>query len=340
MNFPAPDFANRLLKNARHLYKWRSREDVNCYRLYDADLPEYAFAIDLYEGDDLWVYVQEYKAPPSIDPEKVKLRRKLALETIREVLNVTRNQVFLRLRERQRGSNQYEKRAELQQFHQIEEGGLKFEVNFYDYLDTGIFLDHRKTRKLIHSLAKGKSFLNLFAYTGSASVYAAAGGACATCTVDMSNTYISWAKRNMALNDFEGEQHSFIQADCIRWLKEQWKHTKYDLIFLDPPSFSSSKRMKDTFDVQRDHIRLINQALKLLDEDGVLIFSTNKRQFVLDQQRIRADLIKDLSKQTIPPDFSRNGKIHKCWKIQKPTSISSVCNENEVSRKPNQHIWG
>ncbi len=317
MNYPAPDFANRLLKNARHLFKWRNREDVTCYRLYDADIPEYAFAIDLYEGEELWVYVQEYSAPGSVDPEKVKQRRSDALQTIREVLNISREQLFLRFRERQRGSKQYEKMAETGKFYQIEEAGLKFEVNFNDYLDTGIFLDHRLTRLKIQSMAKGKRFLNLFAYTGSATVYAAAGGAKETHTLDMSNTYLDWTIRNMALNGFTSEQHQYTQADCIRWLQESDNEEGYDLIFLDPPSFSTSKRMRGTFDIQRDYVELIKKALQLLNKDGVLLFSTNKRKFILDKEKIEAGKIIEISHQTVPEDFKRRNRIHQCWEIHK-----------------------
>jgi len=314
-------FANRLSKNLKHLNKWLKREAIHCYRLYDADIPEYAVAVDVYESvppqERRWVHVQEYEAPKNIAPQKAQQRLNEIMQVIPVLLDIPDQQVFLKVRRQQKGSAQYEKLASQQQFHQVMEGGYRFWVNFTDYLDTGLFLDHRITRAMLTPLASGKRFLNLFAYTGSATVYAAAGGTASTTTVDMSNTYIQWARRNMEANRFIGEQHEYIQADCLQWLDHVSSNTQYGLIFLDPPSFSTSKRMESTFDVQRDHVALLEKTLKLLQPDGVLIFSNNLRSFKLDYNALSALHIKDISKATLPKDFERNPKIHQCWEIRK-----------------------
>jgi len=232
-------------------------------------------------------------------------------------LGVNSDQVFLKIRKKQRSTDQYEKHDDQGRFHIIEEGGCKLLVNFEDYLDTGLFLDHRPIRLLIQQQAKNKRFLNLFAYTGSATVHAAVGGAKSTTTVDMSNTYIEWAKKNMALNKNTGE-HEFIQADCLEWLANEAKELdgrQYDLIFLDPPTFSNSKRMDDVFDIQNDHVQLIKNAIALLATEGVLYFSTNFRRFKIDLPGLSELSVVDISAKTIPEDFSRNPRIHYCWKI-------------------------
>lgn len=313
--------ANRLRKNLKEFGRWAEREKISCYRLYDADMPEYNLAIDLYHGDRLWVHVQEYEAPKTIDEQKAKARLKEALAVIPAVLEISPEQLFLKVRQRQKGTSQYEKLAESREFHEVEESGLKFLVNFSDYLDTGLFLDHRITRQRVRELADGREFLNLFAYTGSGTVYAAAGGAKSTTTVDMSNTYLDWARRNMALNGFRGRDHNFVQADCLQWLAEQagspWGR-KYGLIFLDPPTFSTSKRMQQSFDVQRDHVELLQHAIKLLQPGGVLIFSNNNRRFRLDAAALTGVEIEEISAATIPRDFARNPRIHVCWLLRKP----------------------
>ena len=310
-------FANRLRKNRRHLRAWLAREDIHAYRLYDADLPEYALAVDVYEGDMLWAHVQEYRAPASVDAHKARQRLREALGVILEVLEIPEQQLFFKVRQRQKGKAQYGKLAEKRAFHQIREGGLRFLVNFEDYLDTGLFLDHRPTRALLRQLARGRSFLNLFAYTGTATVYAAAGGASATTTVDMSNTYLEWARDNMALNGFTGAAHEFIQADCLEWLEQVAGRRRYGLIFLDPPSFSTSKRMSGTLDVQRDHVALIEKTARLLEPGGLLVFSNNLRPFKLDEPAL-AELglaVEDISRSTLPKDYERDPKVHRCWKI-------------------------
>lgn len=311
-------FANRLKKNLKKMAKWAKREQINCYRLYDADLPEYAVAVDLYQGEQLWVNVQEYEPPKTIDPHKANQRLAGVLAEIPRVLNIDKSQVFLKIRRKQKNTNQYEKQDNKNHFHTIEENGCKFLINFEDYLDTGLFLDHRPIRLIIQQQAKDKNFLNLFAYTGTASIHAAIGGANSTTTIDMSNTYLEWAKNNFDLNNMAGN-HNIIRADCQEWLEQQAKQTEktqYELIFLDPPTFSNSKRMEDHFDIQRDYIDLINNALALLTDDGTLYFSTNFKRFKLDTLLFPKATIEDISLSTVPEDFSRNPKIHYCWKIQ------------------------
>ena len=315
----AVDFANRLKKNFKKLSKWAKQNAITCYRIYDADLPEYAAAIDIYAGEQTWINVQEYEPPKTIDQHKADQRLAGLLSEIPQVLGVDNAQVFLKIRKKQRSTDQYEKHDDQGRFHIIEEGGCKLLVNFEDYLDTGLFLDHRPIRKLIQQQANNKRFLNLFAYTGSATVHAAIGGAKSTTTVDMSNTYIEWAKKNMALNKNGGE-HEFIQADCLDWLKTEANEEdrrQYDLIFLDPPTFSNSKRMDDVFDIQNDHVQLIKNATALLADNGVLYFSTNFRRFKMELSALSDLSIEDISATTIPEDFLRNPRIHYCWKISK-----------------------
>jgi 23S rRNA (guanine2445-N2)-methyltransferase / 23S rRNA (guanine2069-N7)-methyltransferase len=315
----AVDFANRLKKNFMKLSKWAKQNAITCYRIYDADLPEYAAAIDIYAGEQTWINVQEYEPPKTIDQHKADQRLAGLLSEIPKVLGVDNAQVFLKIRKKQRSTDQYEKHDDQGRFHIIEEGGCKLWVNFEDYLDTGLFLDHRPIRKLIQQQANNKRFLNLFAYTGSATVHAAMGGAKSTTTVDMSNTYIEWAKKNMALNKNAGE-HEFIQADCLDWLNTEANEAdkkQYDLIFLDPPTFSNSKRMDDVFDVQNDHVQVIKNATALLADNGVLYFSTNFRRFKMELSALSDLVIEDISASTIPEDFLRNPRIHYCWKISK-----------------------
>lgn len=314
-------FANRLKKNLKNIGRWAKREGLHCYRLYDADMPEYALAVDIYKGseaeEELWVHVQEYQAPKTIDQNKARTRLREALGVILDVLDISTDQLFIKVRKQQKGTAQYEKLAAKKVFHEVAENDCRFLVNFEDYLDTGLFLDHRITRSLIAELARGKRFLNLFAYTGTASVYAARGGAASTTTIDMSNTYLDWAKQNMRLNGFTDESHEYIHANCLEWLgNDVWKR-KYGLIFLDPPSFSSSKRMEGTFDVQRDCADLIRKTLTFLEPDGILIFSNNLRKFKMDRESFPELEIEDISRATLPKDFERNPRIHNCWKISR-----------------------
>lgn len=308
--------ANRLKKNYKHLSRWAAKNAVQCYRVYDADIPEYAAAIDVYGQ---WVLVQEYQAPASVDIRKVRQRLQNILDVIPEVLGVDEKHIVVKTRSQQKGLSQYEKLGNERNIYTVQEGGLTFYVNLHDYLDTGLFLDHRMTRQRIRDMADGKHFLNLFAYTGSVSVYAAAGGAASVTTVDMSNTYLDWAKRNFNLNDFKGDRYRFIKADCVQWLDKQSPSQQvYDVIFLDPPTFSNSKSMEQSFDVQKDHGALIRAAMKLLADDGVLVFSNNFRRFRMDADVMEQFDVQDISAKTIPEDFKRNEKIHRCWEIRRP----------------------
>jgi len=313
-------FGNRVAKNLKQLKSWAEREQVSCYRIYDADMPEYSFAIDRYgeaDGTRTWLYVQEYAAPRTIDPAAVQRRRNEALAALPGVTGVPADFIHLRQRRKTARGEQYEKLGEQAEFRLVEESGLKFWVNFSDYLDTGLFLDHRLTRQRLRDAATRKRFLNLFAYTGSATVYAAAGRARETTTVDMSATYLDWAQRNLAVNGFSGSQHKFVQADCISWLKTAVAERQvYDLIFLDPPTFSNSKRMEDILDVQRDHGELIHQCMSLLADGGKLVFSTNAQKFKLDEATVARYKVTDISRATLPEDFKRNPRIHQCYELE------------------------
>lgn len=312
-------FANRLRKNLRKLSGWAKQKQISCYRLYDADLPEYAVAVDLYHSEQTWVHVQEYESPKTVDAHKANQRLAGIMAEIPRVLGIAPQQVFLKIRRKQRSSDQYEKLGDSQQFFQVEEGDCKLWVNFADYLDTGLFLDHRPMRLKIQQEAKGKHFLNLFAYTGTASIHAAKGGAKSTLSVDMSNTYLDWAKRNFDLNGIQGD-HKLVRADCLQWLAQQLKSPQqrlFDLIFLDPPTFSNSKKMADTFDIQSQHVDLLKQTSQLLAPGGVLYFSTNFRRFRLDHDALSELNIEDISLSTIDEDFIRDPKIHYCWKISR-----------------------
>lgn len=318
--------ANRLSKNLKGLRKWREREGITCFRLYDADLPEYALAIDLYgievhgieahDNSERAVVVQEYAAPATIDPRDARRRLREALSVIPEVLEVPEGRLYLKVRERQRGERQYERLADSGCFTEVTEGGHRFLVNFEDYLDTGLFLDHRDTRRLIGNQAAGRRVLNLFAYTGTATVYAARGGAIATTSVDLSRTYLTWARRNLELNGIRGPAHELIHADCLDWLRQAQGLRVFDLIFLDPPSFSNSRRMEATLDIQRDHADLIRAAMNLLDPQGLLIFSNNLRRFRIDLGELADYEVIDISSDTLPHDFARNPRIHNCWCIR------------------------
>ncbi|MFZ9478542.1 MAG: bifunctional 23S rRNA (guanine(2069)-N(7))-methyltransferase RlmK/23S rRNA (guanine(2445)-N(2))-methyltransferase RlmL [Steroidobacteraceae bacterium] len=313
-------FANRIRKNLKQLSSWLRREQVSCFRLYDADMPEYAFAIDEYtaaESGERWLLVQEYEAPREIPPDTVRRRRSEALAGLVTATGVPADHVKLRTRRRVHRGDQYTKRDERREFHVVRENGLLFRVNFDDYLDTGLFLDHRTTRARLRDAAAGKRFLNLFAYTGTATVYAAAGGAVTTTTVDLSATYLEWARANLALNGFDRPQHRREQADVREWLIEaEQRRERFDLIFCDPPTFSNSKRMSGVFDVQRDHVSLISRCMALLASGGRLVFSTNAQRFKLDTESLSRWQIRDISRPTIPADFARNTYIHRCFEIE------------------------
>ena len=314
---PLPDFqmfANRLLKVSRHLDKWARREGITCYRLYDADIPEFPLAVDWYEGR---VHAAEYQRDHPLDEEEYRLWRGGCRQTLADALQVPWEDIFFKTRSRQKGSAQYEKQAARRHEFSVQEAGLKFKVNLSDYLDTGLFLDHRITRGMVRERAAGKTMLNLFAYTGAFTVYAAAGGATTTLTLDMSATYLDWAQENLRLTGLEGPQHRLLQTDVTAWLKEA-PEEKFDLIVLDPPTFSNSKRMRHAFDIQADHPYLINRCLQRLTPGGTLFFSTNFRKFRIDRDRIWGGArIFDISEKTVPPDF-RNKKIHYCFDLSVP----------------------
>lgn len=316
-------FENRLRKMVRHREKWARRAGVSCVRVYDADLPDYAVAIDVYGGARAdagrrWVHIAEYAPPAEIDPVLARRRVDEVRAIAAEVLGVAQADVFLKRRERQRGVAQYERVSERGAVRTIEEGGLAFEVNLSDYLDTGIFLDHRMTRAWLAERAQGTRFLNLFAYTATASVYAAAGGAVSTTSVDLSATYAEWARRNLALNGFGSPDHQVERADVLEWVEAARRESRsFDLIFCDPPTFSNSKRMRATWDVQRDHAELISAVASLLAQDGLLVFSCNRKGFALDGGALeRAGLVaEDMTARTIPPDFERRTP-HVCFAIR------------------------
>ena len=304
-------FANRIRKNLKRLTKWAQSEGVSCFRLYDADMPEFAAAIDFFEWK--WVHVQEYAPPHTIDPERARRRLEVIVETLPEVLNIEKKDVFVKKRERQRYGSQYDEIASEGVFHEVHEGGLSFLVNFADHLDTGLFLDHRIARDLIRKNSENKRFLNLFAYTGSATIYAADGGAISTTSVDLSNTYTEWARENMILNGFAGTNHSFIKAEVRDWLRRE--HDDYDLIFIDPPTFSRSKGASQAFQVQDDHVELITLSINRLAKGGELYFSTNYKKFKLDEEKLTFAAIEDITDKSISEDFRRNKHIHQIWRI-------------------------
>jgi 23S rRNA (guanine2445-N2)-methyltransferase / 23S rRNA (guanine2069-N7)-methyltransferase len=305
-------FANRLQKNLKQLSRWVQREAISCYRVYDADMPEYAVAVDRYPGHAV---VQEYAPPPSIDPVKAFSRLQEVMLVVARVLELPGERVILKQRKRQQGPQQYERQAQTGHFMTVIEHGCKLQVNLHDYLDTGLFLDHRPVRLRLQRLAAGKDFLNLFCYTAAASVHAAIGGARTTTSVDLSQTYLEWARRNLELNGLAQAQHQLIRSDCLQWL-QQPQQNRYDLIFMDPPTFSNSKRMEAVLDVQRDHVQLIEGAMGLLREDGLLIFSNNYRRFRIDREALAAFEIRDITAQTLDPDFKRNARIHSCFEIR------------------------
>ncbi|KFZ37316.1 23S rRNA methyltransferase [Shewanella mangrovi] len=308
----AASFVNRIKKNVKQLDKWAAKEGIDSYRIYDADIPEYNVAVDRYPGH---VVIQEYAAPAKI-PEAVT-RRRLSdvLLSLPTALEIDPERIILKTREKQKGRNQYQKLDSEKLELTTLEYGAKFKLNLTDYLDTGLFLDHRLIRKFVGEKSNGRRVLNLFAYTGTASVHAALGGAKAVTTVDMSNTYLNWAKDNFMLNGLMGPQYRFEQGDCLQWIKDC--NQSFDLIFIDPPTFSNSKRMEDSFDVQRDHGELLMALSKLLNKGGEIIFSNNKRKFKMDEQLLNdAGLtVENMDDRMLPQDFKRNPHIHNTWLI-------------------------
>lgn len=312
--------ANRLRKNQRRLARWSRRAGITCYRVYDADLPEYAAAVDLYReaggGQRLFAHVQEYQAPKTI-PEDVAAGRLAELvDAVAAVFELPPDRLSVKVRARGRGGSKYGRMADTGDRLVVREGGVLLEVNLFDYLDTGLFLDHRPVRLRLAQEAAGKRFLNLFCYSGAATVHAAAGGARDSVSVDLSATYLAWAERNLALNGLAGDDHRLVQADVMTWLARD--AGSYDLIFCDPPTFSNSKRADD-FDVQREHVRLLELAMARLSPDGLLLFSNNFRRFRLDGEGVaRFARCRDISPETLDPDFERNPRIHRCWELRHP----------------------
>ncbi|CAG9412416.1 Ribosomal RNA large subunit methyltransferase K/L [Providencia alcalifaciens] len=308
----SPDFANRLRKNQKKLAKWAKQQGVDCYRLYDADLPEYNVAVDIY-GEK--VVVQEYAPPKTVDERKARQRLFDVITATMNVLGLTSNQLVLKTRQRQKGKQQYEKLAQKDDFFLVQEYNAKLLVNLTDYLDTGLFLDHRIARRMLGEMSRGKDFLNLFCYTGTATVHAGLGGAKSTTSVDMSRTYLEWAEKNLQANQLTGRQHRLMQADCLNWLANA--DEQFDLIFIDPPTFSNSKRMDGTFDVQRDHVQLITHLKRMLRRGGTVMFSNNKRGFKMDLEALTELGLKaqEITAKTRSEDFARNRQIHNCWLI-------------------------
>ncbi len=307
---------NRIEKNHRHLRKRAEREGIDCWRVYDADLPEYASAIDIYrtQADDVYLHIQEYQAPATVEENLARTRLRETVRVAGETLGVPRERIALKTRQRGKGGEKYGRLDQRGEFLEVGEGGLVFWVNLWDYLDTGLFLDHRPLRARVREISRGRRFLNLFCYTGSVSVYAAAGGADETTSVDLSQTYLDWAASNLERNGFGGERDKLVRADAIEFL--QSRSAMYDLIFVDPPTFSNSKRADD-FDVQRDHVRMLQLCGERLLPGGTIVFSNNFRRFKLDQAALADFVIRDTTAMTIPFDFERNSRIHQCYELHK-----------------------
>lgn len=301
-------FRNRLTKVFKHLQKIARKQNVSCFRIYDHDLPEFPFIIEKYEDR---LYASEYKRRHNLTEEQHQLWVKESMKVMSEIIGIPLESIFIKLRQRKPGrEGQYQKTGNTKNEFVVRENNLQFIINLSDYLDTGVFLDHRITRKMVMEQAHGKRVLNLFAYTGSFSVYAAAGGATQVTTVDLSNTYTHWARRNMQLNHFnEGDKYAFVVADAVQYIKNL-KPASYDIIVLDPPTFSNSKKTDTILDIQRDHVQLVNDCLKALTPNGLLYFSNNYTKFVLDTANIQAATIKDITRQTTPFDFE--GKLKRC----------------------------
>ena len=306
------DFINRLGKNIKHQLKWAKRHGLEAWRIYDKDIPQFPFAVDVY-GEH--IHLQEYDTGWLMHPEEYRQWLADVCEAVQFVTGFPAQNIHLKQRVRQKGTAQYEKTGTAGEDFIVCEHGRRFWVNLDKYLDTGLFLDHRNTRKKVGDTAAGKRFLNLFSYTGSFTVYAATGGAISSETVDLSNTYLDWAKRNFELNGMDLAAHRIVRADVFQYLDEATQQSKqFDLIVLDPPSFSNSKKMLDILDIQRDQAKLVDGAMRLLAPQGTLYFSNNLRSFMLDGVLAERYRIKDISRFSVPEDF-RNRKIHQCWEI-------------------------
>ncbi|HBT97381.1 MAG TPA: bifunctional 23S rRNA (guanine(2069)-N(7))-methyltransferase RlmK/23S rRNA (guanine(2445)-N(2))-methyltransferase RlmL [Desulfobulbaceae bacterium] len=313
------DFAGRLRKNLVKMLAWAEKQGVSCFRVYDRDLPDYNFSLDLYEK---WALLNEYAPPAAIDAKEAETRLSLAKKIIRQTLSLRSDRLFIRRRQKQKGKAQYQRisgkkasQDERPKYREVREGNCRLLINLSDYLDTGLFLDHRPLRLRLGREASGKRFLNLFAYSGAATVHTAMGGAATTTSVDLSEKYLAWAKMNLVTNGFSLAGHRFIAADCRAWLHED--DGLYDLILLDPPTFANTKKKGLVFDIQRDHTSLLDLAMRRLAPDGVLYFSTNFRGFVLDEKSAERFMMRDITKETIPYDFARNPKIHQVWQARR-----------------------
>ena len=308
--------ANRLRKNLKKLARWARQSDISCYRLYDADIPEFAFAIDLYteEKGERYAHLQEYRPPATVNEAQAALRRQQALLAAQHVLELPSNRVSIKVRERQRGKQQYQAMAEEGQDLIVREGSARLIVNLWRYLDTGLFLDHRPIRRYIHQHASGQQVLNLFCYTAAVTVQAALGGATRSVSVDLSNTYLNWARRNLELNNINTRDHQLIAMDCMEYL-EQCRQD-FDLIFLDPPTFSNSKSTPNVLDIQRDHAKLIDACMAHLRPGGTLVFSNNMRRFKLAADVSEQYAVEDYHQSSLDPDFARNPRIHQTWLIR------------------------
>lgn len=309
------ELTNRLQKNLRHRRKWARRQDITCYRVYDRDLPDFALTIDWYQGR---LHVQAFDRPaPNRDAHPADILRHSELsEILQQVFELPAPLISFKTRQRQRGGNQYRRMSDQEAPFVVQEGGLSFQIDLSRYLDTGLFLDHRQTRALVRDKAAGVRFLNLFAYSGSFTVYAAAGGAAETVSVDLSRTYQQWTLQNLRLNGLDDDRHQLVQSDVLAYLdRSRRKSGRFNLILLDPPSFSNSKRMRGSLDVQRDHSYLIRGCLALLAPGGELLFSTNRRRFKLDPELERTAVVKEISRLTVPDDFKRHPP-HRCWTLQ------------------------
>jgi len=323
-----------LKKNLRNIGKWAQKSGIDCYRLYDADLPEYAAAVDVYHAVEgqRYAHVQEYRAPASIPESKARTRLADLVRAVREVLELSPKQVSIKERRRhshKESGSQYQKRntpkknslgkaQENREVFWAREHGAELEINLWDYLDTGLFLDHRPARAYLASLAKGKKLLNLFCYTATATVQAALAGCTESTSVDLSKTYQAWAQRNFRHNGLDAYRHQLVEADCLQWLKaaEQNRRGHYDVVFLDPPTFSNSAKMEGVLDIQRDHPELIRQCMALLKPGGVLLFSNNLRSFKMDGDISAEFAVENLSARMLDKDFQRNPKIHNVWEIR------------------------
>ena len=310
-------FSRRLIKRARHLRRWPTRRGITCFRIYERDVPEVPLVVDRYEDS---LHITEYERPHERDLARHTAWLELMKKTAAESLEIPIEKVHLKSRHKRSKGDQYEKVADEKRTQTVNENGLKFLVNLSDYVDTGLFLDHRITRHMVLEQSKGKSVLNLFAYTGSFTVYAVAGGATKTTTVDLSKNYLQWAQRNLELNNLYNPLHEFIARDCVEFVNEAAADgkRKYDIVVIDPPTYSNSKRLDDDWNVQTGHVDLLNATVPLLNENAVIFFSTNFRKFKLYEDQLSAFEIEEISRKTVPEDF-RNRRIHRCWRLQVST---------------------